>query len=454
MQKREKSTTQLDVSEEKNSKREQKYESALENFNKKQVPAQPPKKKTWWLSFAVLLLAIAIGVFLIIRMSGEMGSEQKNFVEVFSEVSLTNGVITVAVLLGMLLLDIAKFLVIIHATTNKLRPLVSTKVSLWGRYYDNITPFASGGQPAQIIYLHGKGFGGGLSSAVVLIKYFFSTFAWLGVACVAMAANSSVLNNIANGNFLKIAGWVGWVINMLPPLFILLFVIMPKLAHKLTGAFIFVGYKLKTVKNKEKTMQKALNVVQDFRSSFIIMAKRPLHLVLLFVFCVCEIALTFAFPYFIIKMFNGFVVDEGFATAFSVMGLNAFATMGASIVPTPGSSGAVEGLITMAFSNMAGSTLMWVTFTWRFSVFYLYIIIGLGITVFNFVRNIVRSRKAATGVATKEVVAKNADSSRSAFEQKDGEKDGNPNDVAQKDGMPTRFVMDFAEKPSKDDCEK
>ncbi len=395
MQKEEKDTTQNNVSENRAAKREQNYESALENFNKKQVPAQPPKKKKKWLSFVVLLVAIAIGIFLIIQMSGEMGEEQKNFVEVFSAVSFKNGFATVAVLLGIVLLDIAKFAVIIHATTKKLRPLVSAKVALWGRFYDNITPFASGGQPAQIIYLHGKGFSGGLSSAVVLIKYFFNTFAWLGVACVAMASNSFVLQNITNGNFLKIVGWLGWGINMLPPVFILLFVIMPKMARKLTGALISVGHKLKIVKDKEKTMQKALNVVQDFRSSFIIMAKRPLHLVLLFVICIGEISLTFAFPYFIIKMFDGFVVDEGFVTAFSVMGLNAFATMGASIVPTPGSSGAVEGLITMAFSNIAGSTLLWVTFTWRFGVFYIYIIIGLGITVFNFVRNIVRSRREA-----------------------------------------------------------
>lgn len=379
----------------KSEQRSQKFQSAMENFNQKEVPTEKPKKKNGWLSFVVLLIAIAIGVFLIIKMSAEIGSEQKSFVEVFSSVQLNNALLAVSALVLMLALDIVKFIVIIHATTNKLRLGVSSKVSLWGRYYDNITPFAAGGQPAQIIYLHQKGFSGGLSSAVVLIKYFFNTFAWLAVGCVVMAGNTAVLQSVSNGNVLKIAGWVGWALNMLVPVAILSFVVMPKLATKITSGIIFVGHKLKIVKNKEKTMQKALNTVQDFRSSFIIMAKRPLHMVLLVVTCVAEISLTFAFPYFVIKMFNGFAVDEGFATMFSVMGLNAFATLGASVIPTPGSSGAVEGMITMAFSNIAGSTLMWVTFTWRFAVFYLYIIIGLGITIFNFVRNFARARKAA-----------------------------------------------------------
>ncbi|MGN1041106.1 MAG: YbhN family protein [Candidatus Fimimonas sp.] len=389
----------------KSEQRSQKFQSAMENFNQKEVPTEKPKKKNGWLSFVVLLIAIAIGVFLIIKMSAEIGSEQKSFAEVFSSVQLNNALLAVSALVLMLTLDIVKFVIIIHATTNKLRLGISSKVSLWGRYYDNITPFAAGGQPAQIIYLHQKGFSGGLSSAVVLIKYFFNTFIWLAVGCVAMAGNTSVLQSVSNGNVLKIAGWVGWALNMLVPVAILSFVVMPKLATKITSGLIFVGHKLKIVKNKEKTMQKALNTVQDFRSSFIIMAKRPLHMALLVVTCVAEISLTFAFPYFVIKMFNGFAVDEGFATMFSVMGLNAFATLGASVIPTPGSSGAVEGMITMAFSNIAGSTLMWVTFTWRFAVFYLYIIIGLGITIFNFVRNFVRARKAkaSEGIATQEV---------------------------------------------------
>lgn len=80
---------------------------------------------------------------------------------------------------------------------------------------------------------------------------------------------------------------------------------------------------------------------------------------------------------------------------FEVMALNAYAAFAASVVPTPGNSGAMEGLITMAFSAMAGATLMWVIFTWRFAVYYIYIIIGVGLTVFNFLRNVVRSRRAA-----------------------------------------------------------
>lgn len=378
------------------SKRQQKLESAIENFSRKEVP-QPPqqKKKNRWIMPLVLLLTIGIGVYLIIGMSSEMGGDQKSFSEVFSAILPVNALLAVGALLLIIFLDSAKFSIILHATTRKIRPLTSTKVSLLGRYYDNITPFSTGGQPMQIYYLHKKGYSGGLSSAVIMIKYAFNTTAWLLVALGCMAFNTHVLDGIENGKVLLIAGWVGWGLNSLVPIFILSFVLMPKLARKLARGVVHIGHKMRLVKDEEKILNKAEDVVNDFRSAFIIMGRKPVHLVLIALACVLELSLTFALPYFVIKMLNGFSADQGFSTMIEVMALNAYATFSASVVPTPGNSGALEGLLTVAFSSIAGATLTWVVFTWRFAVFYIYIIIGVGISIFNFVRNLVRERRAA-----------------------------------------------------------
>lgn len=382
-------------------KRQQKLEYAIENFNRKEVPQpQQQKKKNKWLMPLVLLVAIGIGVYLIIKMSSDMGGDQKSFVEAFSEIVPVNALLAVCVLVLLLLLDSTKYAIVLHATTKKIRPLTSTKVALLGRYYDNITPFSTGGQPMQIYYLYHKGYNGGLSSAVVMIKYAFNTTAWLFVALLCMACNTHVLDGIENGTVLLVAGWVGWGINALVPVFILSFVLMPKFARKLAGGVVHLGYKLKIVKNEQKIMNKTETVVNDFRSSFIILAHKPLHLALMALVCVVDLALTFALPYFVLKMFNCVSLEQqGFAKMFEVMALNAYATFSASVVPTPGNSGALEGLLTMAFSSLAESTLTWVVFTWRFAVFYLYIIIGVGISIFNFVRNLVRERRAAKVVA-------------------------------------------------------
>ncbi|MCM1290199.1 MAG: flippase-like domain-containing protein [Corallococcus sp.] len=380
-----------------------KYAEAMDNFSKKEVPQQVQKKKHRWIGPVVLLLAIGIGVYFIVDMALGVAEDQKiGFAEAFGSVTWQNGLIALAVVLGVMLLDMVKFAIVLHATTRKVHPLISAKTSLLGKYYDAITPFATGGQPMQIYYLHKKGLSGGTSTAVVLIKYTFNTIAALLVGLVCMACNTGVSDN----KWIIIVGWIGWALNACLPLFLMLFIIMPKLAKKLTQGFVHVGYKLRIVKDKEKVMQKAQNAVQDFRSAFIIMSKHPFHLIVLVLTCALEMALTFAVPFFIIRMFNGMPANNQSVAEqlFSIMALNAYVSLGASIVPTPGSSGALEGLMRIAFAELAG-LFVWVMFTWRFSVFYVYILIGVGITVFNFIRNIVRQKRAAKlGVSVAEML--------------------------------------------------
>lgn len=379
-----------------------KYAEAMDNFSKKEVPQNIQKKKHRWIGPLVLLLAIGIGVYFIVDMALKVDGGSKSFSEAFGSVTWQNALIALAVVLGIMVLDMLKFVIVLHATTRKIHPLIGAKTSFLGKYYDAITPFATGGQPMQVYYLYKKGLSGGTSTAVVLIKYTFNTVAALLVGLVCMACNTGVTDN----KFILIAGWIGWALNACLPLFLLLFIVMPKFAKKLTQGFVHVGYKLHIVKNKDKVMQKAQNAVQDFRASFVIMSKHPLHLILLILTCAVEMALTYAVPFFMILMFGGVSLDSPTVAQdlFTFMSLNAYISLGASVVPTPGSSGALEGLMSLAFASLE-SIFVWVMFTWRFSVFYIYIIIGVGITIFNFIRNFVRQKRAAKlGISVAEML--------------------------------------------------
>src|SRR5699024_156595 len=54
--------------------------------------------------------------------------------------------------------------ILINHTSGKWRPFLSYKVSAVGRYYDVITPLATGGEPFQILYLKNRGLS--VSSAI------------------------------------------------------------------------------------------------------------------------------------------------------------------------------------------------------------------------------------------------------------------------------------------------
>ena len=123
------------------------------------------------------------------------------------------------------------------------------------------------------------------------------------------------------------------------------------------------------------------------------MSHKPVQFILLVLSCAGEQFLNWAFPYFILVALGGDSVAIGAETMFAIMTLSAYASMSVAIVPTPGNSGVLENVILLAFRMLATTVVFWVVFTWRFLTYYIYILIGIGITVFEVIRKLVRSRR-------------------------------------------------------------
>ena len=78
----------------------------------------------------------------------------------------------------------------------------------------------------------------------------------------------------------------------------------------------------------------------------------------------------------------------------SVMALNVYSAQSVTVIPTPGNSGAMEVVVTKSFAAVASAAVLsWSVLVWRFAVYYIYIIIGIGLTVFEFIRKIVRANR-------------------------------------------------------------
>lgn len=369
--------------------------SALKSLENRTI--EPPKKKKFgWLGYVFLLAMIAVGIWLIFKIVNDMDGDAKGFGEALAGGSWQFALIALAILLTILACDWMKYSIIMKTTTGRFNLRSSMKVAFLGKFYDNVTPFAVGGQPMQIYYLHKKGFSGGISSAVVLIKYFAQMFAYTMVSLILMACNTGVLSMIEApwDTIIMVGAWIGLVVNMFLPFMIILFVVLPKLARALTSFVVGLGAKIKIVKDKDATLGKAEKVVSDFRSGFAIMSKRPVHLIALLLCCVIDVFLTFAFPYFVMRSYNALPTDGGYKIFFIIMALNVFSTQAVAVIPTPGNSGAIEGVVAKAFLSIAiTASLSWAIFTWRFAVYYIYIIIGLGLLIFEFIRKIYRNNK-------------------------------------------------------------
>ncbi len=376
----------------------------LKNFDAHPIEA-PKKKKFGWIGTVFLLVVIGLGIYLMFNIVNDVG-DVKSFGEVIAGSDWRWFLCAIAVLLVVLFCGSMKYFIILRTTTGKFYLRTSLKVAFLGKFYDNVTPFAVGGQPMQIYYLHKKGFSGGVSSAVILTQYFVGMFVWTLISLVLMASNTSVLSNLGDAAWehtIMIGAWIGLATNMALPVMVAVFAIFPKVAKVLTTFAVNVGAKIKIVKDKEKSMKKAEKTVNDFRSSIKIMARNPVGFITLIVCIFIETFGTYALPFFVLKTFNALPAGSGADMMIAVMALNVYAAQSVAIIPSPGNSGAMEVVVAKAFSAVASTAVLsWAVLTWRFAVYYIYIIIGICLTVYEFIRKIYREQKAKKAAALAE----------------------------------------------------
>ena len=358
---------------------------------------EPKKKKYGWVGSVLLLALIAFGIYIMVQLAMTIGEgEIQSLDSIIQNANWTFVAIAVGMLLLAIVADSLKYAVITDTVIGKANLLTSTKVAMLGRYYDNITPFASGGQPMQIYYLHKKGYSAGHSTAIVFIKYFVNMFCWMFICILLMATQSGALNqyvtNEATRKLFLVAGWIGVAVNSAVPVMIILFVIFPRLTTKVVSACIWLLNKMRIVKDKEKTMNKARRAVDEFCLAFKIMSQNPWKFFLLICLCILEPLISMSLPYVVMVALGG-TTDISWVTLLAVMTLNVYATMSVAIIPTPGNSGFAENAVLLAFANIASTVAFWVVFVWRFFTYYIYILIGMALTLFDVIRKAVRRRK-------------------------------------------------------------
>lgn len=404
------------------SKKSANVNKALQNFSSR-PSVEPPKKSKNWVSLVLLPIVIALGLYFMIQLVSDINKAEGTWSinDLIRNINVKYLFVMFAAIIFVMLLESVKYLIVTHAVTGKLRPLDSIKVAFVGKYYDDITPFSAGGQPMQIVYLHKKGHSTGTSSAIILIKYFIQMMCWVSICFFLMILNRGVLDKYVTGELygiptkqmLVIAGWIGWAVNAILPCSIVFFAIFPKFTNKVLEGCINIviniswraanrrerktgksqhGRKIKLIRRKRKWIDNANSAVADFRSSFIVMAHKPLHFISLVVSCIAEQLVTWAFPFIVLIAFDkGFVPSAEIALA--IMALNVYTAMTVTVVPTPGNSGLMEIVMGVALSAILGAASVWVLVGWRMSTYYIYILIGMGITIFEFVRKLVRNKR-------------------------------------------------------------
>lgn len=263
--------------------------------------------------------------------------------------------------------DVYKYYILIRHFTKKKDLKLAAQTVILGRYYDNITPSAVGGQPFQIHHMHKHGKIDSEHAAMIPIIGFVSLQTAFVILCLLTLIFGSgiVLSEVTYA-----ASFVGILFIAFVPTTILFFTFKPKVAKKVASAILKFGAKIRLVRHLEETEAKTLNEIQKYADTVrrVIKNKKLLAKViaLSFAYQLC----LYSIPFLVVRAFGG---DVGYLPA-TMTALTIQAAI--TFIPTPGNAGAAEGSFYLVFAHLGSGNTFWAMFTWRFFTYYAFIALG------------------------------------------------------------------------------
>ena len=270
---------------------------------------------------------------------------------------------------------------LLKVSTGKWKPALAFKTAHIGKYYDAVTPMATGGQAFQVSYLKGRGVPIHNALSVPLAKYAFSQMSWVSVSLFALIVSWV---DKSYGTFAQVACLVGFLLGSFV-LFLLLFLSCSKKIGKfLVVKVLKLLHKIKIIKNYEKQYEKITKSVSDFQDVMKQYASSPKDFLIMLFAALMKNIINYSIPFFIVKFFVPNIGGEMF---FKMFVLTILVDCSASFFPLPGGSGMNELSFTAVFSIVVAgqAPLVWVMLAWRFCSYYFYLVQGVVILSYDMV---------------------------------------------------------------------
>ena len=336
---------------------------------KKLVPKKILKKPL----LIILFILINVAVIIITAFS-EFGNSEN--VALLSEVKINWWFLIPATLcfLAAITFEIKKYTLMMREMAKskgdfdpKRARKVARRTVLLGKYYDNITPAAIGGQPFQIYYMRKNSkLGKGASTAVPIFGMIAGQIGFIIIAVLcflfgSLSINNAVLIGTACFGLIFYAFW---------PITVMIATFLPKATKELIGIIVKLLTKMRIVKDKKATIEKVESEIDEYARCVRMILKTKGLFLKTVILSVLFNTLISMIPFFVLTAFGG-QVDflPCFVTTVAV-------TSAVYFVPTPGNSGAAEGTFFVVFSALSSGYIFWAMLLWRFFSYYIYIILG------------------------------------------------------------------------------
>ncbi len=248
----------------------------------------------------------------------------------------------------------------------------SFKLMMTTVFFDGVTPFSSGGQPFQVYYLKKHGVPIVKGTNIAIQNFIVYQVALVLIGLVAIISNF-IFHIFPANSVLKGLVLLGFIINLAVTVGLFLIAFLKKFNKFVCRTVIGLLYKIKVIKNKQETIEKFNKYVYEFNLGAKQLIKNRKLLINGLIYNIMALLCYYIIPIIILFSMGDFSSINLFYTIVT----SAYVMLIGSFVPIPGGSGGLEyGYIAFFGSFIQGGKLTASMLLWRFTTYYLGIIVG------------------------------------------------------------------------------
>ncbi len=352
--------------------------------------------RTWWLKTACMLALVVLSVVMLFTLGNYITDEettQLTFSELIETIDYPLFALLLVVLLLYMLVESGKYAYLLKVYTGKFHFRTALKTMFVGKYYDGITPLSTGGQPFQIYYLHKKNIPSGAATAIPIIRYIVSIIILTIISIALLILTPRYIPGKTVTNVVLVIAWISLAINILFPAAIICFSVFPNRSKRIIAGIVNLLAKLHIVKRKYEVTKKLVRELSEYSKTMKTFIRHIWKYIPLIILSVVESLLFVTIPFFIVIAIAG--VTPTYELVVQIACLVIISRYTALLIPTPGNTGAMEATSSIVFSTIPniGTVIGWVVLVWRFATYYIYILSGIGINIFEIARSAIRNKR-------------------------------------------------------------
>jgi uncharacterized protein (TIRG00374 family) len=243
------------------------------------------------------------------------------------------------------------------------------EVTMVGQFFNGITPFASGGQPMQLLTMTKHGESVGRATSSLMIKFIIYQLVLVAYSTVLIIYKYNYYRNEINHFYLFVM--IGFLINLFVAIWLLYLSLAKSSNHKFLTKVGNVLLKLRIIKDVDSYNYHIEKQLHEFHEYSNILRNDSRLLINIIVKTIMQLSCFFLIPFFIVK---GLGIET---VLMNILAASAYILMVTSFIPIPGGTGGAEG----GFLVIMGLFLSQIYLTsslliWRFITYYLGVVVG------------------------------------------------------------------------------